>query len=264
MISLDKGQTWAAGGPIANVGNASPQFLRFGNDIFLCVIGGAATPVSTDAGVTWTNHGGTGFDPASLWFGNDLFVVASEGSAVVKSTVDGNVWASHTVPAILSQCFWDDARTRWLALESGGVRSWTSPDLDTWTLRGDMPYVGGPISGGNVAQALIGPNAGTIVCGYNDGTDTTSYTDDGGATWGVSNPLVTNQVSYMLSGNGIFIAVKSLSGLTEVSSDGGRTWVAGNSLTANKTWLLAYNGRNNYAAVGDSGSADTIANVGDC
>ena len=263
MQSLDKGKTWQLTGGIPNQANITPESLRFGNGMFVAWASGLAIASSVD-GASWAITDPTThiFSLAALEFGNGTFVLVNGISAqIAVATTNLAAFVSVTPPAQVARCWWDSAHSRWLLIESGGVRCWTTTDFMTFTQRGNMPQNGASVTTYNIAQSS---RTGTIVLVYNGGVSTASYTDDGGDTWHSSGSLPVNQLDNVIYGNGIFIGIANIGGYTLVSADEGRTWNLGNFLTQEKSWIVAYNGKNSYAAVGSSGSSDTVANVGDC
>lgn len=262
MFSTTKGKTWQAGATIPNQSNQTPFSMRFGDGLFVAW-GNGLTLVYTADDTSWSvvDPGVHIFSPSALEFGNHTFVIVDQAAAQLAVGTIAGGFVSITPPAPIARCWWDSVRSRWLLIENGGVRCWTTTDFVTFTQRGDMPQDGATVTPYNIAQSS---RTGTIALTYLAGISTVSYTDDGGDTWVSSSALPVNNLQNLLFGNGIFIAVGTLGGYTLVSTDNARTWFIGSFLTTEKSWITAYNGKNSYAAVGSSGGLDTVANVGDC
>lgn len=262
IFSIDKGATWSVGGLITNAGNTTPSPVR--SDGVLRLVGYMAffsSCVSTDAGVSWTvTTPGVAFAINGLRFGNGLFVYVGV-TANTYASATGLAVTQRATPAIFQDVWWNPNTSLWIGFEASGVRTWTSPDLGTWTIGGNMPRNGSSFSAvDNIAQ-----NGATIIVSYGDGTPVMMISTDNGATWGDTGVTAGQTVvNSLLYANGQFMAQMSLAGRV-ITSPIGMVWaLSANTLTATKNWHVVYDGINTYIAVGGSGADDTVTNQGLC
>lgn len=261
-VSTDNGQTWSAAGtmPDPGAGGFTPFAVCYGNGLLVAYCASALAWYSSDQGATWTQTSpGAAFGCNDLKFGNGLFVFAGTTAFTYSSSTGQSVTARAT-PAIFGTIQWIAAASWWLAFEAGGTRVYTSPDLVTWTLRGAFPYTVA-VTTNNVAQ-----NGLIVVAGQNDGSASCPYSTDGGVTWNLSSALPGTSIQDVIYGNGMFLAIRALGGIVMLSTDNGQTWINSphGNLTTTKSWILGYDGVNNWLAVGAAASADTVANLGIC
>jgi hypothetical protein len=265
IYSTNAGQSWTAGGTIPNTSGNAPFSLRTGaHNGWMVAFGNNVTGIVTkDQGLTWSLFT-TGFNSfcQSVESGNGLFVFLSSTAAFSYSSPTGLTTVANATPAKLGRCWWNPNRSLWLGFENGGTRSWTSPDLVTWTAGPTMPYDSSQIPVYGISQS--GSN---IVIVYNGATSQNgAYSLDDGVTFSAcaAFPGGAEQSYSVVHGNGIVLCTIALGGALMVSRDKGATWSAANSNTATKTWILGYDGTNGWLAAGTSGSDDTILNVGLC
>lgn len=266
-ISLDGGNTWGAGGTIPNVSTVTPFSLRYaphngwlvacGNSVSFCL--------SRDQGASWSVvNPGIGFTATCVEVGNNSIVFVDASAAFTYVSASGAGVIQNATPAILSRCWWSPTIGKWIGFESAGTRTWTSPDLRTWTLGGAMTR-----NGNAIKHWCISQKGANICCVFLDPTIHVSMNSfDGGLTWADSATWAggtSSQQGYSVAhGNGIVLGTLALGSLVLASPDGGLNWILANSNTMVKTWILGYDGANGWLAVGDAGSDDTVANVGVC
>ena len=257
FITNDAGATWISGGSIPNDTNSTPNSPVFGNGRICCYINSSTeTAFSDNQGTSWATFTNGLIVPVDLKFGNGLFVSLGAAAQTGSSAAGTNPNLLAT-PAICNAILWVPSRGWWVIWESAGNRIWTSPDLITWTLRGNNPQAtGGAITGRNVIA-----NGDNLVAVFSDGTLKAIVSNDGGLTWNNSTSNVfwtsLNSLEY---GNGIFLATTALAGRSTISSDGGQTWISGNLLPLAGSWIAKWDGLNTWIAVDGAGTAD-VGNV---
>jgi hypothetical protein len=266
IYSTNAGQSWTAGGAMANISNVSPFSLRAGahNGSMIAAAGATSCWLTVDQGLTWSTFArGISFGCQVLESGNGLFVYLDNAAANVYSSANGQATlTTNTAPATLGRAWWNPNRSLWLCFENGGTRSWTTPDLVTYTAGPAMPRDSGLISPYGISQ-----NGSNIILVYADAvSNNATYSLDDGVTFSASAtfPGGVTQSRSVVHGNGMAICTVAIGSAILVTNDKGATWALGNANTATKTWNLGYDGTNGWLAAGASGSDDTILNVGVC
>lgn len=262
IISTDNGNTWSVGSTIPNFANNTPIELRYGNGILLEMMGPRLAR-STDNGATWASGVGSGLsNNAGLIFGNGIFVRFGQTAGPTNSTVsspDGITETVNGTPAQFVTMFWTGLL--WLGFELAGTRIWSSPDLITWTLRGN---ISGAAFAGSDDTIDMNPTSGAIV--YLSHDTHAIVSTDGGLTWARgSGTLPDNSPFCMKFGNGAFLCLSSLGGAVYSSFDDGQTWaLTSRNLPSTKSWQVRWDGNNTWVGAGGSGSNDTQVAQGIC
>jgi len=262
--STDGGLTWAAAGTLPNYSQFSVCAVAYdGVARIVAAPNGAffGTWFSDDAGATWTlTSPGAGFSPTDVSYGGGLFVYTGTTTANLYASANGVGVGTFTAPATVALAFWNGSL--WIVVEAGGTgRVWSTPDLVTYTLRGNLAS---PIT--QATRAKVAINGSTVVLGATSDGVHAQYSLDGGFTWALTNAF-TGGTSFTSAafGAGIFLLNDSLGGIVYISTDGGLTFATSpnGGMTMTKTWSVLYTGTN-FVGVGAAGSNDTVANFGVC
>lgn len=266
-VSTDDGATWSVGATIPNSGGGfQPLDPTFGNGHIVAYGAFGESYYSDDLGVTWSFGGpGASFGCNNLRFGNGLFVYVGTGAATFSSP-NGKVVTTRATPVIFSDVLWDPVAGYWIGFPANTfTQCYSSPDLITWTPIGNLTAPAAIAAQSNNLSIAMG--GGVIVVVWTDGTTHTNWSADHGVTWNASALLPTTSLTYVLFGNGIFLAIASAGGIVLQSSDLGKTW--GHSggthdLTNNGTWVVGHDGVNTWVGIRDNGAGAAIANQGLC
>lgn len=175
-------------------------------------------------------------------FGASGWVTVASGSTAAAVSANGTSWTTNTgLPA--SQLWSSIAYGNGVYVavsKTSGTAYATSTNGSTWTARTSLPsgvysevlYAGGKF-------VAVGTN---IVATSTDGLTWSAGTIPAG-TWG--------GVTY---GNGVYVAVQSVSSSTAASSTDGATWTA-RTLPSAQTWTDVAYGNGNFIAVSSTSSA---------
>ncbi len=261
-ISVDNGENWTPGGTIPNPTGQNPFFLKFGNGRLLCYMSGGSAGISDDGGATWSRNAALGFVATGLEFAQGLFVWCSSASSLVARSADGITGlVTNATPVAFAAIKWVPAKSWWIGIEQNGVSTYTSPDLTTWTQRGDLPVS----EGFGLSGYKIAVNGLTVVMSLASGVLYAIRSADGGETWAATSNLVTTSVTQVRYGNGIFLIWSNLGGDVQKSLDDGNTWSASDPMTTgvSEQWYVEWDGLNTWVALGATGSTGD-ANLGIC
>ena len=226
-------------------GTGSATFYRviFANSLFVAVGASGACYTSPD-GITWTSRsaGATTFN--DVIYANSQFVVV--GGACYTSS-DGITWTNR---ASLSGTIYQVIYANTLYVAVGGTSIFTSADGATWTSR-TTSYIGN-------LQSVVWNGSAFYAVGNNGGY----YTSSDGITWTLNQDATYStffSVAFVNSktiafGGGSSSAAVILAGAAraEVLTSGTWAYVVSASIAPNPR-TIAYNGTNQYIAVGSSG-----------
>ena len=127
-----------------------------------------------------------------------------------------------------------------------------------WTAGGALP---GGISGTAVAVAWGKTSAGASRWVAVGSGGASAYSTNGGASWVAGGALPAGTYTSVAYGQGVWIAVTSLSTITAYSDDGGVTWTAGGALPNSSTWVSVVYGKNKFIAVSTNGAVSPAYSV---
>jgi hypothetical protein len=227
-------------------GTGTNSFNRviFANGLFVAVGNAGATYTSPD-GITWTSRSAGVSTFYDVIYANSLFVAVGAGGTCYTST-DGITWTSRT---LISATFYQVIYANSLFVAVGNNSYiYTSPDGITWTQRF--------VSGFKTIFSVVW-NGTTF---YGAGNFGTYYTSTDGITWTESvdaslgtfySAAVVNSKTIAFGSN----ASSILAGATQAQILGQGTWsysLAAQSASNPRT--IAYNGSNQYVAVGSNGT----------
>jgi hypothetical protein len=208
--------------------------IAYGNGIFLTA-GGNKVATSTD-GITWaTRTVPVYMSMLSLAFGNGVFIVIDQNHAVTSS--DGITWTEGgTLPSSSGQGYVVTfGNGRFLAIDKGGTLALTSADGLTWT-EGLLP------SGtSNRWNSVVYGNGVFLAVGYS------AATSADGVTWTSRTIPNFGNVSTATYGNGVFVALPTLSTDAAISPDG-ITWMK-RSIPISYEWRTIAFGNGIFVAV---------------
>jgi hypothetical protein len=226
-------------------GTGATVFNRviFANSLFVAVGASGALFTSPD-GITWTTRsaGSTNFN--DVIFANSQFVALGNAGAAYTSP-DGITWTSRSLGDTIVQVIYANS----LYVAVGGTSIWTSSDAVTWTLRATI-YFGG------LSSVVWNGSAFYAVSNSQGGFATSSD----GITWTTGQDATYSSFYSVAVVNGRTIAFGSsacviLAGAARAEVLVSGTWnYAVTAQNAPNPRTIAYNGTNQYIAVGSSGS----------
>jgi len=227
-LSNDNGVTWIPNNDNTSIGYYSG--IAYGNNVYVIVghcnyNGGSGMTRSYNGGYNWQNPGGNyfgdifwsavTFGPSSLG-GPNYFVAVSNNTTTTAGTIayssDGYSWNRLQAPLMTAWSGITYGKNLYVAVSASGVSNgvMTSSDLNTWTLRTNIPICTWTSIAYGTINDIYGFTYGIYVAVGNSGTNRLMYSMNGINWTAIATPQ--NDTGYWTSitfNNGYFVAVSN-------------------------------------------------------